>query len=753
MARILKNNRLTFDNGVESVLDNISEPFALINKDYRFVYLNSKAKHFFDIPEESAGRLTLWDVFPFEKDSKLSEILIQAFLKKTRVSDDFYSAKHQRWYHITAYSSNNGIALLFTDIHQKKIAQENLKERENTLRLILNSIPHIAFIMEENAEMTLINKRWTEYTGMQPEEAMGSGWQKIFHPDDLKRKIRVWKEKAHSGLAFETEFRAMNAHGEYHWFWDRIVPLVIEDGKITLWLGTATDIQHLKNVEMELRQSKRFLESVLNFSPDIILLVDYPGNSVIYVNSAMKDILGFSSEDIERRNLEYLEKQIHPEDIDHVRKYLQNLSYREEGEFGTPIEHRIRDGQGNWRWILMRSVVFSKTQTGRMKEVLTFITDITSYKKAQKSLGQSSHLIKQITETSPDTIIVFDMRKGKFVYINKPFSAVGYSADQLKKLTFEELRSFLHPDDQLMYEEYYQRYKSLPADRINEVEYRIKTVTGKTLWLRERGKVFKTNEQGQPIQYIANLQEITDEKEAEAKKHENELLSQLVAKKDEFMSVASHELKTPITTIKASIQLMKRMVEKHADEKMLLLFLEKSNQQINKLTGLISDLMDNAKLQAGKIAFNFKPFRVEELIEDCLYHNTNHHTITVHNSVTHLIEADKIRIEQVLNNFIGNAIKYSPKENEVILDVSEVDGFMKVAVTDFGIGIPRENLPHVFDRFYRVDNKSQEFSGLGLGLYICSEIIRRHDGEYGVSSEPGKGSTFWFKIPIKHKTE
>jgi two-component system CheB/CheR fusion protein len=142
-----------------------------------------------------------------------------------------------------------------------------------------------------------------------------------------------------------------------------------------------------------------------------------------------------------------------------------------------------------------------------------------------------------------------------------------------------------------------------------------------------------------------------------------------------------------------------------------------------------------------------------ELIAECceeLQAHTDKHKLIVKGDADISVRADRNRLEQVLVNLISNAIKYSPDADKVIIDVEKVSEGVKIAITDFGIGIPGKKIPLIFDRFYRVDEKSQKYSGLGLGLYISSEIIKRHGGYINIESEEGKGSTFWFVIPVTY---
>jgi signal transduction histidine kinase len=178
-------------------------------------------------------------------------------------------------------------------------------------------------------------------------------------------------------------------------------------------------------------------------------------------------------------------------------------------------------------------------------------------------------------------------------------------------------------------------------------------------------------------------------------------------------------------------------------------YLERANKQVDKLNGLVSDLLDITKLNAGKLPFTKSSFKVEDLIRDCVDQNQaiSSHRIHVKGNLDLLIEGDKNRLEQVVCNLLTNAIKYSPGKDLVIIESIDMEDKIKIKVTDAGIGIAADNIPYVFDRFFRSENVETKFFGLGLGLYISSEIIKRHGGEIGVESEIGKGSTFWFVIP------
>ncbi|WP_231458623.1 MULTISPECIES: hybrid sensor histidine kinase/response regulator [unclassified Pedobacter] len=231
---------------------------------------------------------------------------------------------------------------------------------------------------------------------------------------------------------------------------------------------------------------------------------------------------------------------------------------------------------------------------------------------------------------------------------------------------------------------------------------------------------------------------------------EIEFRKQAEHKKDEFISIASHELKTPLTSVKGYIQLLQRSLGRD-DKTMAQNHLEKASIQLEKLNELIVDLLDISKIESGKLKFNMRSFCADTMLNNAvemLQQSNPDFKINKLGQTHDLIFADEMRIEQVVINFITNAIKYSPGTNQINVTINIIDEKLYLAVKDFGIGIPAEQQGKIFDKFYRVEENSNRFNGLGIGLYICSEIIKRHGGTIGVKSAEGEGSEFYFIIPI-----
>jgi signal transduction histidine kinase len=229
---------------------------------------------------------------------------------------------------------------------------------------------------------------------------------------------------------------------------------------------------------------------------------------------------------------------------------------------------------------------------------------------------------------------------------------------------------------------------------------------------------------------------------------------ELEERKDAFISMASHELKTPITALKGWTQLLQRRLEKH-EVREFVVILEKMETQINRLTRLISELLDVSKIQAGRLGYAEEPVELDALVKEVvelLQSSNPRHTISLSGTIQAIVIGDRDRLEQVLINLITNAIKYSPHAEKVDVSLAAAGESVIVQVRDYGVGIPNDQLDKIFDRFYRVyDEKNTIFPGLGMGLYISSEIIKRHAGTITVESEEGRGSTFTVSLPIKRE--
>lgn len=228
-------------------------------------------------------------------------------------------------------------------------------------------------------------------------------------------------------------------------------------------------------------------------------------------------------------------------------------------------------------------------------------------------------------------------------------------------------------------------------------------------------------------------------------------LKEIEKRKDEFISEASHELKTPVTTVKVYLHIIEEHFKQIGDDKHLN-FAIKAGKQIDKLSTLIQDLLDMSNIQSGNLIYEDSIFSYSDLVTEAVKNFqsiTSSHTIELAGSSTAKIKGDKERLTNVIANLLSNALKYSPNQNKIVLQISEQNNFITTTVKDFGVGISNKHFDKIFDRFYRVNDKQQNtYPGLGIGLYITSEIIKRHGGNISVKSEEGKETNFTFTLPV-----
>lgn len=230
---------------------------------------------------------------------------------------------------------------------------------------------------------------------------------------------------------------------------------------------------------------------------------------------------------------------------------------------------------------------------------------------------------------------------------------------------------------------------------------------------------------------------------------------ELERQKDDFIGIASHELKTPVTSLKAYAQVMQRQFSKSQDAKAAQ-NMAKINAQLDKLMNLIEDLLDITKLEIGKLQFNLSWFdfnRLAQSVVEEMSLTSEVHKISLKGSVDRKVYADKERIRQVLVNMIDNAIKYSPRGGKIDINLKSSSTELTVSVRDHGVGISEEKQSQVFERFFRVSGpQAKSLPGLGLGLFISGEIIKRLGGRIWLKSHLGKGSTFYFSLPFVQPT-
>ena len=321
---------------------------------------------------------------------------------------------------------------------------------------------------------------------------------------------------------------------------------------------------------------------------------------------------------------------------------------------------------------------------------------------------------------------------GEMDYFNKRwFEFTGSTSELLSS----EFWLFIHPEDMQAYFSSWEN--AIASGTPFEIVHRIKKAgNDEYRWHFSQALPFK-NHNNATVAWLGISTDIDEQKRA-------------LEKKDEFISIASHELKTPVTSIKGYVQLLRYSFQQEGNTNAADL-LTKADIQINKLTSLISDLLDVKRIENGQLRYHEEKFDFNELVKEIIEETERitRHTIEYELEASCFINGDRNKIGQVITNFIDNAGKYSPENAVIKIKTVNKKDRIRLVVQDFGLGIPKDQQAKIFERFFRVSGeKENTYAGLGLGLYISAEIIKRHKGSIGVESEHGKGSTFNFELPI-----
>ncbi len=357
---------------------------------------------------------------------------------------------------------------------------------------------------------------------------------------------------------------------------------------------------------------------------------------------------------------------------------------------------------------------------------------IAERKRVEAALQESEARFRFMAESMPQKI--FTARpNGDVDYFNPQWI-------EFTGLSFEEIRDwgwtqFVHPDD---VEENVRRWQqSIASGEPFYFEHRFRAANGVYRWHISRAIPMR-DAQGAITMWIGSNTDIDEQKRQEERK-------------DEFISMASHELKTPVTSLKGFAHILHNRLKKRDDDESLR-FLASINKQLTRLTKLINDLLDITRVQQGNLLYEEEHFDLDALAQETvenLQAGTPTHQLLFEGGTAALVYGDTDRIGQVLTNLIINAVKYSPAADRVMIRLSQDADNVMVSVQDFGIGIDGAYQKRIFERFYQVpDPTERTYPGLGMGLYISSEIIKHHHGHIRVESQKGAGSTFSFSLPV-----
>ncbi|WP_316844950.1 ATP-binding protein [Pedobacter psychrodurus] len=485
---------------------------------------------------------------------------------------------------------------------------------------------------------------------------------------------------------------------------------------------------NLENILFELSESETRFRGFFEQAPlgmcvlrGTELITEYANDNILKLwDKTRKEVIGIPQE--EARPELGLEKPI----LNRVKDIFK---------IGEPLvlnELRISTPKTDGFFIAMYQPL--KNDKNEVTRILVIIKDITEQVNFKKELLKAKDILKIAMDASEMGSWNIDIESKKVLLSERAQQIYELESNTLG---IEQAKSLISPDDIAFLTSSIK--KALHNRQAFNIEYQINLngINTKTKWLRTAGKAYY-NEEGKAVYIAGAVLDITEHKQDEIRKND-------------FIGMVSHELKTPLTALSAYVQLLQFKLKETTGNHFTIETLDKINVQLKRMSLMIDGFLNVSLLESGKILLNKTDFDLVELIKTIAEENRvilPSHFIQVIGLDEIIVNADREKIGNVINNLISNAAKYSKKESLIAIKCERKKGEVIVSVEDEGIGIKEANIPKLFDRFFRVESlDTRTIAGFGVGLYICLEVMERHNGKIWVESKFGKGSTFYFSLP------
>lgn len=745
----LKKHLEVSDEIYKTIINDIRDTIVEIDLNGNFTYASPQCFQMFGFkPHEVIGRKALRFVHP-EDLKTVMEAMRNAIEKKLHLSYE-YRAKHKDGSYV--YVSTKGGLItregkqfligVVRDITEKKIAEIKLKESEKKYRNIIENTKDAIVIIDFEGKLLYISPQLSKMLKGR-EITKNSRFFHYIHKDDVKKLISFYRttiiEK--SFLEQPVEFRIMPKHGDFMWISSSSKNYYDDFGNVIGFISTLKDITDKKNAEHKLEESEQKYRLITEESNDLIRVLN-DKFELEYVNeNSLKILLGYTKQELLGKNSIILN---HPNDYKKVRRFMLKVFKNRENMHETRIRHK----NGKWVWFENKAKMFTD-EHGNQK-YLYISRDITERKKAEKALKESEEKYRSLYENSPNAVVLTN-EKGLILDINSSAERIlGYKREDIIGKNYTEFNMVTY--DQISTIK--NKYKDLlNGIKPKSIELQIKRKNGNISWISFQSSMIKIDKE---IIIESICQDITKKKKAENLIiEENKRLMELNKIKNEFISRASHELKTPITSIYGGSQILMELYKDQTCSDAIE-FIELINRGGKRLKLLVDNLLDASRIDSDKLRLNLQSENITQIIRDStieiryLAYKRNI-IIEQHLPETVNIVVDKIRIEQVITNLISNAIKNTPRKGIILLVLEDKPDSVLFKVKDSGIGLTEKEMDKLFRKFGKIERIGPkmdiDIEGSGLGLYISKEIIDLHGGNIWVESEGrNKGATFYFKL-------
>jgi PAS domain S-box-containing protein len=725
----------------------------------RMVFLNDAYHRMLGYePGELLGRF-IWDLDPTpESREKLKEYL--EYIKAQRPRPEPYISRNVRkdgriidvqvdWtYALDAQGELAGFLAVTSDVTDQRLVQEEMEKYNERLKEAQRVGGLGDWAWDSRSDDVTWSENLYHLFGLDPAHPPPdyAGQQELYHPRDAARLREAVALALEQGTPYELEMRRTNPGGQDIRVLVRGRPQRNAHGDVIGLYGTVLDISQRHRAEEKLKEATATLITAMDCSPAGIVIANAPDGRVRYVNRAGLAIHGcgedYPASDITIERYESSWQIFHidgspcaPEEMPLARALLHGETCQEQFIIRRP------DNEDRIVWAHAAPI---RNEQGEITAGIVVFPDITETKRTQEEL-------QNIFDMSLDLICIADIRTIRFLKVNPAFTTtLGYTEDELLEHSFLE---FIHPDDVAPTLRVIED-RLRAGDKVLDFENRYLCKDGSYRWLSWLSH--PRPEQG--VTY-AVAHDITNRKQAEknmqAAREEAEAASQA---KSQFLANMSHELRTPLTGILGMLQLLQitRLDGQQAE------YTDNAIQAGKRLNRLLSDLLDLARIEAGKLEVRREDFDVMEtmdaviqLFQPVAAHKGLKLALTLDPSIPRSLRGDTVRLQQILTNLVGNAVKFT-EAGAVEVEAWLLPGLEKnvrrilFSVADTGIGIPDDLLAELFNTFTQGETDlTRKHQGAGLGLGISRNLVRLMGGSMAVESEPGQGTRFHFAIPFE----
>ncbi|WP_051195810.1 PAS domain-containing sensor histidine kinase [Meiothermus rufus] len=594
-------------------------------------------------------------------------------------------------------------------------------------------IPHPAYLADAEGRVLYVNRRWSAYTGLPFTESLELRGGEALHPDDREAVYAAYLRAVDRQTPFEHRHRLRRRDGEYCWGLSRAEPVHV-DGRVVAWVGTFTGLDPDAGALAPARALPGVAEVLDSLEAQVVVL-DAEGR-VVAVNRAWREFAGAGGEGCLGRD--YLEVCARANGLDaegvaqvaaHVRAVLGGGS----GPFR--LEYPCPTSRGE-RWLALTV----RPLAGGHRGAVVLLEDVTGYRQAEAA---SAHLAAIVT-SSTDAIASKTLEGIVTSWNASAERILGYSA---REMVGQSIRRIIPPERQ--HEEDMILARIRAGERVEHYETVRLTKDGRRIDISLTVSPVR-DASGRIIGASKVARDITERKRAEqALRESEERYRELSEAQKRFVNDAAHELRAPLTAIVGNLQLLARFKNmRKADREEAL---AEVTREAARLSRLVNDMLALARGDAG-LRLRLGPVRLDEVLREAFATARvlgKDHRMERGHLPEAWVTGDADRLKQLALQLLENAVKYTPAGGTVRLELDLGEGYAELRVRDTGIGIAPEDLPHVFERFYRADRaRSRAVGGSGLGLSIAQWIAEQHGGGIRLESEVGKGTVAVVRLPL-----